>query len=349
VKEQELEQIKAYLLALRRGTLSYCDQCALIHCTSALVQAHLHTHRKSYTYLFKKTGIAEKELAIDCIADAFARNSHNEFFRIQHCLSQLSAPLENTPAKEIFLLYKSFILRIADIRLARLFASFDNAGTNIKRNILESLKSCHHFQLRREFSGIALLPSNDDALREHQQFPIHELERLFLLRLDGKRSTKNLLNTLHSILIEQNDYSRSLSLNSVVQLFKKGYPQDIEDANLTSDEDDAFCFLCTDNTVTEFEMEDAIQNVLATIKEKIFTMYLLTQKLTTKEAEGIYFALREWIEDAKSSQIQVSLKEYFTSYVSISDTMYDTRIATRIEYLKKLLKREFQSYFDERV
>ncbi|MBS4029794.1 MAG: hypothetical protein KGZ58_14315 [Ignavibacteriales bacterium] len=349
MNERQLENLKTNLIALQQGTLSYSEQNALVHFTIALIQAHLHSHRTSYSHLYEKAGITEEELACDCIADAFARNAQNEFIRIQQCLSKLSASLENTSIKEIFLLYKSFILRFADVHLARLFAMFDSAGANIKRNITETIKRTNHFTSSREFSGTVLTPSNTDPLLHLSRFPFEELERQFLLTLDGKRTTESLLLKLHSILVEQDVHSRVLPLNIVVYLFKRGFPSEIETRSEENDEDDEFQFPSTNGYATEFELEDAIHKVFNTLKEKIFTMYLLSGKLTKKEAEGLFCALRDWVEDGRSSQEQLSLKEYFTDYISMNDYNYYERIGKKMDYLQKLLRQEFQSYFDEDV
>jgi hypothetical protein len=349
VNEEQLEHLKSNLLTLQQGSLSGSEQTAVIHFAVALVRAHLHSHRTSYAHLLEKTGITEEDLAFDCVGNAFARNAQNEFIRIQQCLAKLSTPLEQTPAKEIFLLFKSFILRIADVHLARLFAMNDNAGANIKRNIVETLGRTNSFTLCRTFSGVTLVPSNIDTLNHLPQFPFDELERLFLFSLDGKRSTVNLIATLHSLLVEQESCSRSLPLNTVVQLFKKGYTREMEYIVTYNDEDAETDFLFADEHITEFDLNDALNKVFNTVKEKLFTTYLLPGKLNKNEAEGMFCALRDWVEDGKESQEQLSLKEYFTSYVPMNDFLYGSRIAVRMDYLKKLVKDEFQSYFDENV
>ncbi|MBM4166675.1 MAG: hypothetical protein FJ218_07150 [Ignavibacteria bacterium] len=350
MKEQELEQLKAYLLALQQGTLSPSEQSALVHFSVSLFLAHLHSHRVSYAHLCEKAGISEQELAYDCIADFFARNSRNEFIRINHCLANLPAQVEHTSAKEIFLHYKSFLLRCADIHLARLYALYDNAGAHIKKNITETIKRTNHFTAVREYSGMILHPSGADPLRHLEVFPVEQLQQQFLISLDGKRTTEHLLQKLFTILTQQNMYSRALPLNTVVQIMKKGFPAEVEMLpEKSEDENGGNVFPAVSDYTTEFELEAALRKTLNLLKEKIFTKYLLTGKLTKNEAEGLFCALRDWLEDAKSSQEVLPMKEYCTTYIPMNDETYYARIAKKMDYLQKLMRRELQSYFDEEV
>ncbi|MDI6766856.1 MAG: hypothetical protein QME52_08550 [Bacteroidota bacterium] len=216
------KKLKDFLLLLLEGNISHSELTELVHLSRAIIQSYLGYIRNSITYLCLQQGLTITDLAYDCIAEAFAKDEKNKFHQLENFAQSLDNDLESTPEPEIFLAFKSFLTRLADAQLARLFAQADPGGAKIHRNIRDCLKQSALFKLEKDFRGLVLKPKDDTG--EHlEEFPHEALEHELLNNLNHECSTPELLATLHRTLTEQTKYRRSVPLVDVVQLFRKTY------------------------------------------------------------------------------------------------------------------------------
>jgi hypothetical protein len=349
MNEEVYTHLKNILLKIQNNSITVAEQNSFVHLTRVIIQSHLHSHRFSYTHLIQEQGLTETDLAYDCISEVFARNGADEFFHLNVFIGKLSASLVSLPPKDIFLAYKSFILHCADKQLARLFTLNDGAGAKIKRNICNAVRFSSCCILRSTAHGTVLQPQHSELLLHLPAFPPELLAQQFFLRLDGHRTAERLLNIIIAILVEQESYRRTLPLVSVVQLIKKVFPTSLVLADDGSDNDAVPESLSGNTSISETELDDILAKALLAAKKKIFTLYLLHEKLTIPEAEALFLALRDWLEDVRYSKEILSLEEYFTFHHSVDDATYAARIASKMEYMQHLMRQNICGMLDEEI
>lgn len=291
--------------------------------------------RSSLLILCQQNGLSFTDLAYDCIAEAFVKDSQNEFPILKNFTSSLHARIDILPEHEIFIAYKCFITTIADTQLARLYAQSDPAGAKIHRNIRECAKKSMFFSLSKDSRGSLLKPTGCDVLEHLPQFPREQLEADLLSAVDHQRTSDKLLEVLYSILVHQEMYRRSVPLNDVVQackkLFQAGYqPEEQSD------------FHSEIESLTDFEIETLCTQVEYVLKEKIVLTYLARGKINRKEAEAIFSAFQDMIDDwVEGTGENYSLYEYFSRRLPIDERTYEAQFRPKIEYLLKIVRQEF--------
>lgn len=328
-------QLRLPLQELLRGSINEARLSKLVQISRAICQSHLQYMRPSVLRLALHQGLTITDLAYDCIAEAFTRDADNRFLFIRNFADSLHASLELTPDHELFLAFKSFLTRIADAQLARLYAQADPAGAKIHRNIREALKRSACFCLPKDFCGLVLIPTKADSLENLEPYPADSLERSFLERAHNCHTIPQLLNILYEIVINQSEYRRTITLIDVVHLFKKIY---LESAEIYRDAEE---HINTD-TLSESEIERIHADVQLVLKEKIVITYLARGKLDRRQAEAMFDALGEMMRgwyscDASESNLYDCLRRHIT----IDEETYEQTLRTKMEYLVKIARQEF--------
>jgi hypothetical protein len=331
----DVENLRSLLLELIDGSVSAGRLSELVQLSRAIVQSHLEHLRPSITLLSLRHGLTTTDLAYDCIADAFARDSDNNFTQMKNFVESLRDNPDALPNHEIFFAFKSFITRIADVQLARLYAQADPSGAKIHRNLRECLKNSPLLSLVRDFRGMVVQPANAERLDHLEQFPIEELEREFLARSGHSRTTPEMIQTLYDVLTEQSCYRRSIPLFDVMLMFKKLYRDEYEPPTV----DDTWQSL---EGLQKTEIEELRREVETVLKEKILLTYFARGKLERKQAEAMAGAFHDILWDwCFSEDRHCSLCEYLQRHIQIDESTYESTLRTKMEYLLKVARDEF--------
>ncbi len=327
------KNLKVHLSKLFEENVNLNELTELIQLSRSIVQSYLGYIRISISKLCLQQGLTINDLAYDCIAEAFARDAKNKFPQLENFASSLTDKLEHLPEHEIFLAYKSFLTRIADAQLARLYAQADPAGAKIHRNIRDCVKQSSLFVLERDFRGLVLKPKQ--KINEHlEEFPREELEKEFMSLIDHQSTTPELLELLHDVVMDQGNYRNSIPLVEVVQLFRKAFQPDIDVTDR--------CQIFSGEGLTEFEIKNIRTQVEMALKEKIFLTYFAKGKLDRKESEAMFTAFEDILEDwCSGEESQPSLFYYLRQYLSIDEETYEQTLRTKMEYLLKIAREEF--------
>ncbi len=145
--------IKHLLCKVINLTLTENELCQLVQKTRNIVEAHLLHIRSSITRLCLTHGLTITDLAYDCIAEAFVKDENNQFICLHNFVESLREEINTLPDNEVFLAYKSFIIKIANTQLARLYAQIDPAGAKIHRNLRDCLKHSAKLKLINDYRG----------------------------------------------------------------------------------------------------------------------------------------------------------------------------------------------------
>lgn len=330
----EAEKLKARLQQATSKSISVSELAELVHICRSIAQAHFESHRQSILRVSLQHGLTLTDLAYDCIAEMFARSADGSFSQIMNFVNSLRNPLCELPAIEVFIAFRSFVIRVADAQIARLYAQADPVGSRIHRNIRENLKKSDALKLDRDFRGMVVRPSCEDSLDQKQPFPFDRLERTLLERIDHEPAIPHVLQCLRDILCSQTEFRRSIPLFDLVHILKKSIGDSYE---WTIDEHEH-----TDNEGLSHEEIDRIRSAVeVALKEKILLTYLARGKIDRRQAEAMAGAFHDLLWDWCFGDDLKSLYDYLRLYSPMNENEYENTLRTKMEYLLKLARDEF--------
>lgn len=335
-------KIHECLLAVSDDSVKHSQLTELVRISRLIIQSYLINYRSKVLNLITRNGITITDLSYDCIADAFCRNKDDKFYIIKKFISSLDQNINEIKKLNLFLAYKSFLIKVADAQLSKLYSQSDPIGSKILRNIKDVVRHSDKFTIVKNLSGLTLVVSNSDELFFKPEFPLEKIITEFNMR-SNESDTNSLLNRLYQVLTTQNDYRRSILLTDAVSLFKKYFSAEM---NNTYEVNELLLLSPVHNDgFEEYETLQVKQKVENYIKEKILLDYFVKGKINKEEAESIYLTIRDIINDwYYGVETKDSIYNYFTAHQQLGKEDYLKRYRTKVEYLIKLARDEFANY-----
>lgn len=338
----DLKKIHQLLNSAADESISHSQLTELVKISRLIIHSYLTNYRSNVINLINRNGITITDLAYDCIAEVLRRNKELKFYAINQFANSLKENIRLIEPVNLFLAYKSHIIKIANAQLSKLYAQTDPIGAKILRNIRDSVHQSEKLRIVKDLRGLRIEVANTDAENHKKDFPINQ----FLLNIEINNRTLNtsdLLEHIYSNLQNQTEFKRSVYLFDIVTLFKNYfgaehvYDYEVNEETLISK--------INGNCFEEYEIQNLKQKVELFIKEKIMVNYFLKGKLNKAEAEAIFFSVNDIINDWCSGAIyRSSIYEYFRNHFDISHDLYLKNYRTKIEYLVKLARDEFAFY-----
>ncbi len=332
--------IKRYLASLLDGTPPVGELTDFIHFTRNITEAYLLQFRSNVLTLCFNHGISVSDLAIDCIGDIFARDEKEEYYILKKFVDSLYHPLEDIPEHELFIAYKSFVIKLVNAQLARTYAQIDPVGARVHRNMKDAVKKSAGLTLYEDFRGYLIRTKNaGDEHIESQQ--LDELRRSLLEGSDVFHSMPKIIEKLAILLRKR--YKKSVRLIDIVQIVKNyvaGYSMQEFIGNGIDNADD----------LTSVDMTILHKYILRDIQSKIFTTYVLSGKIDKQEAHALYSVMYDIVSDLCNGN--ASSDSYFTvarRHLPVSEKEYDIQWRAKIEYLARLAREKLMLYFNEKL
>ncbi len=340
-------KIHVCMVAVSNDSINHAQLTELVRISRLIIQSYLINYRSKVLHLITRNGITITDLAYDCIADAFGRNNKNKFYIFKKFISSLSQDISEIREFNLFLAYKSFLIKVADAQLSKLYSQSDPIGSKILRNIKDVVRYSDKFKIIKNLSGLNLVVSNNDGLVDKPAFPFEKIMTEFNMN-SNESDTNSLLNQLYQVLTTQNDYRRSILLTDAVLLLKKYFSAEM---NNTYEVNELLLLSPVHNDgYEEFETLQVKQKVENYIKEKILLDYFVKGKINKEEAESIYLTIRDIINDwYYGVETKDSLYNYFNAHNQLEKEEYLKNYRTKVEYLVKLARDEFANYLIKEI
>ncbi len=332
------QKIKTILINIYYGQYYHSEITELVKISRVIVTSHLSRHKKNTTYLCFKNGFSLADLAYDCIGDVFEKSSNGEFKNMNSFFTSLKQNINECSAVEVYLAYKSLLLRISEAQETRLFAQFDPNGFKISRNIKENVAASGLFDLVRSNKELVLKSVTANSKNTLPRISLELIVNDFIALAINNKTTIQLLVSLHKVIELQTNYRSEVLLNDAVELFKQVYgisdkfspiaDDDLENLNYKGKHD-------------ELEIEEINAKVLAKIKEKILINYYAKGKVTKEQANAMYESLCELVYDwTNLGGNTESFFEYYKAHIETNKKEYQVHIKDKFEYLVKEVKKE---------
>ncbi len=324
--------LKILLGELVRGTISHGNLTKIVHLCRSIAESYLSHYRSALVHICRLNGLTLVDLAMDCIAEVFARDGNERFYQVEKFVASLYTSLEDTAEDRLFLAFKSFVLRVTTTQLAKIYSLADPDGARIHRNIKDGIKKSRHLTLSDDFRGCVLELSHHDNLDHLPPYPLDQLERELLAVTNRSSDTPHLLDELARILIEQEEYRRSVRLMDVVQLFRRFYAQ-FRDFEAFQQE------VVEPEVLSELDAEIIQRQVQHTVQQRIISTYLLPGKVQKKEAVALSEIMCRIIADwCQGNGTPHSLYQYVKQYLPVTELEYEATWRNKVEYLTRIAR-----------
>ncbi len=168
-------------------------------------------------------GLREPDLVYDCLADLFRRGKNGELPELQKFFDAQSADLDGHSDEAVLSALRHLIFAKVNTNVIRLYSELDPTLGRILRNIRLSVERNQHFKQITRFGEVCLVPADGDPLLHLPPMPFEviqqELSRVVLIH----DNIPVMLKKLHTLLLEQADFQRTVALVSAALLFKEIY------------------------------------------------------------------------------------------------------------------------------
>jgi hypothetical protein len=306
-----------------------------VQLSRVIVQAYLGEFRPASRALCDRQGISFADLAYDCIGEVFARDPAGAFIHVHGFAKSLNRPMDQTSDQELLAGFRALLSAFADAQIARLYALSDPAGARIHRNIRECVKRGGNFSLVKDFRGWVLYPTDSPAMDDLPPCDIDALKRDFPAHLGDSRQIPQLLHALHGALLAQYNHRRSIALVDAVQIIKEVF---ITDSTTAADP----LSVPPDESVFHADIGRIRTQVEQSLKEKILLTYVARRKLGSREAEAVFLAYRDVIEDWISGNGKdIALQVYLSRHITLGPDEYESTYRVKMEYLLRIIREEF--------
>ncbi len=316
----------------------------LVEITRLIVEAYLRKRRASVSEVCTRTGLGLPDLSWDCIGDIFSMITQNRFHRLERFVEKLSPGLDEIPDRNLSIAYRAFVLRVADVHLARSFAQADPFGAHISRNIKDCVRGTKIFCLRRDYRGIALVSNVIDPLDHLPAFPRDWLERTLHSRCRPNDSTMVILNHVAAALNEQNDYRRSIPLIDLIQIVKSLQRHTAHAG--TPPEEPSISF----DHMTEDDLATLRLIVSEAIKEKIISLYYGKRGMEPEHVRSLLIMMGliidDWFEFREERSTFYEYAGRTTWYKTRTKEEYEEFWREKVEYLAKIARKTILEYLE---
>lgn len=357
---------------MKRANLTQlvCNLCSGEYCQAELIQFVSLAQKISLSYLKYQEMLGKRitghtpesdlvlaDLAMDCIAELFARNEDHSFPQLKKYYESKFAEMSEITDAEVLILTRRLIVRKTKQELSRIFRERDPEGAKIVRNIKVAIRTSKDLHLFREMgkefvfylkhnSSFQInypLSTNDLLRRSLPPIPEELLHKQFLdIYIIGDSVYISIRKLLLSISALKK-YQNFISLEMIVKLIRHNKFDACKEWLISNERVPT----PADQLETK-EMENYIDLVMNNMWSRLDLQYLRTNKLKLEKAIIYHKALRDVLHDLIQKRDTSSYYRNLKFYLSnLSQKDYRQQERSVFEYLAKLAKKEFRKYLCE--
>lgn len=335
--EDNLENLRAYFIGISEKRLNRRELGEFVAITKSIIISYLINTKSNFIHLSARNGLDITDVAIDIMGDLFIQDESGYLVNINSFINILNDSIYEIEGEKLFFAYQSFLRKVSDAYIARVYAELDPTGFKIKRNIKDTLPT-ENLALRKSIRGAEIYVIGSEDYDKLPYAGFDRLKAVFLSQIGKNHTTRDLLNILYQTVM-QLDCRKEILLNDAVLLFKEYYEMGLATVRL---EDDIFDI---NGVLNDYEIIQLKNLILNEIKSKILIDYYAKSKLTEKQSRGLYEAVNDILHDfIAHGGNNLSYYDYLKKYIDIDKSEYNLRYKSKIEYMIKLLKEKCRYY-----
>lgn len=281
---------------------------------------YLQAHRLNISKLMNKEDLTLQELAMDCIAGLFVKETENRVISIQHTFNNWK-PDVKTEEDCLFFLNKVVANR-AEQHIYKLLKEEDPFFSKLLDSVNYLVRTNVFYKIH--FLGKTFITETDLENFEKSFISTDEFEKLPAVLFQNK---KTLLTEIFNYLKNETDYNPVIPLNDLINRLKH--------INFSE-------YLVNEFVINEYkkiEIRQIVEFGLNCAMEKLLNSYVEKGKLDAMERIAFESALKEIVIDLSDGGINPGLYKYLSPHITgLTEEDYQTKYHNILEYLLKVMK-----------
>jgi hypothetical protein len=227
--------LRGTVAALLQGNVTPADLNRFIRLCLAMAESHL-ANRRLAAVLSRFHALNLSDLAFDCIADLFARDTTGRFPQLIAYFQSCHSPRLSDEELVVFL--RRLISSKVNQGVFRLLGEIDPSLSKILRNIKLAIAALRNFDEVDWFGEPCIIPSLCDPLESLPAPEQNDLERALIAVTHGNEHIPELLGKLAMYLRTQTTHRRRIGLVATALLFRSVFTARAELPEETTDQED---------------------------------------------------------------------------------------------------------------
>ncbi len=270
--------LRATLLAIFSGHESHAQLNSLVAICHSLASAHLYGKRSAWR-MMDFHGINNSDLAYDCIAELFRRDTTGGLVELITYFRAFD--IANADDAELLAALRRLVCAIVNSRLFRLLAEADSSLGRIIRNIKVSLHSIALFTETQRFGETYLIPAAVDPLPDLPLPSPEEVEQYVWEVMKSSPHIPDLLARISRILSEQDAHSRQIPLFVLALAIKKVMENQLPEPPVPVQQE-----------LSEAEATRIVEDACSDARDKFHATYVVKGKLSADMFENYLEAIK---------------------------------------------------------
>ncbi len=222
--------------------VTFCRKTAVVFLRKKIAGGKLNLNHIS---------LCVEDLALDCVADLFSRNSEGGFVQLQVYLR--GTEVEKMADEELMAYMRRLIFAKVNQGIFRIYHDVDPSLSRLIRNIKISIHALENFMVVDRFGESFIVPTACDPLEHLPLIEAAALQEALRQTVGKSETVPNLMAHLSRYLREQDEYCRLVPLVQVALIFRSLYsatqvedatPSDAEMAATVSDATEVISRTC---------------------------------------------------------------------------------------------------------
>jgi hypothetical protein len=275
-------------------------------------------------------GISDSDLAYDCIADLFRKNSEGVYAGLRAYFTSIDLDAADDP--EVLVYLRRLVSSAVNQGLFRVFNEIDPALGKIIRNIKLSVQGLRNFTETEVFGELCITPILCDPLNELNQFDREELMRRLLTSVRGCEKVPEMLAALSNLVRRQHEFSRNVPIVVVALAIKDVYQTKRLMSPVSVD---------ADAILGDHDAVWVIDTACSDIKARVSSKYLRSGKVSDGLVDSYFLAVKAYLlNKLDGNDDDVTLfSSLNTVLIQMNRREYQRRHRARLEYLARMVRR----------
>ncbi|MBI2429950.1 MAG: hypothetical protein HYV29_14370 [Ignavibacteriales bacterium] len=320
--------------ALKKG-ISASEAKTLVHYCSFLALPYLRKKIRLGKINLSILAMSEEDIIFDALAELFQYNLKGVFPQLQ---TQFALTDFTTCSNEEIIIHlRKIVFIYLHKAIIRLYGETDPTTAKIIRNIKLGVQKTGLFDEVSRFEETMLIVRGIDPLFHKCLMQRYEFQQRMSAHLNMRDTIPQILTKMHTLLSDQSEYQRAVSMIECAFVVKDLYVIGWETENVS--------IPTVEDTIDTEKIKMAISNICRSFENEIRATYVDTGKVSSQMLpiyiktiesviDGEYFdginARRSYFDCLKGNLPDVTQQEYFNNHRTI------------IEYLVKKVRMEIE-------
>jgi hypothetical protein len=189
-----------------------------------LIRSRIHHGKLNLEVL----GLAESDIVYDSVADLFKRDAARNFVQVKTFFENQGIDTLTCEPDDAVLALRRLVFGKVHQAIVRLHSEADPTLGKILRNLMLELEKNQLFEHQTRFGDVCLVATSADPCFHRPPIPSEYLRQQFSKIVSIRDSIPTMVQKLHNLLLEQDEFQRVVPFLMAGLLFKEAYALGME-------------------------------------------------------------------------------------------------------------------------